>query len=111
VAAPPDTGQDGPGRPVHHVRQLALLQDAQGLDLKPLGDLPDLNTGKGTESSARPTWSPLAPFGPVLQGLRNPVNDLSRGALGDDSVYIFALTAIQANGPGQHKSLDLAATG
>jgi phosphate acetyltransferase len=32
----------------------------------------------------------------VLQGLRKPVNDLSRGALVDDIVYTIALTAIQA---------------
>jgi len=32
----------------------------------------------------------------MLQGLRKPVNDLSRGALVDDIVYTIALTAIQA---------------
>jgi phosphate acetyltransferase len=32
----------------------------------------------------------------LLQGLRKPVNDLSRGALVDDIVYTIALTAIQA---------------
>jgi phosphate acetyltransferase len=33
---------------------------------------------------------------PMLQGLRKPVNDPSRGALADDVVYTVALTAIQA---------------
>jgi phosphate acetyltransferase len=32
----------------------------------------------------------------MLQGLRKPVNDLSRGALVDDIIYTVALTAIQA---------------
>ena len=34
--------------------------------------------------------------GPVLQGLRKPVNDLSRGALVQDIVNTVAITAIQA---------------
>jgi len=35
-------------------------------------------------------------IGPVLQGLRKPVNDLSRGALVQDIVNTVAITAIQA---------------
>jgi phosphate acetyltransferase len=35
-------------------------------------------------------------IGPMLQGLRKPVNDLSRGALVEDIVFTIALTAIQA---------------
>jgi len=35
-------------------------------------------------------------IGPMLQGIRKPVNDLSRGALVDDIVYTIAITAIQA---------------
>jgi len=35
-------------------------------------------------------------IGPMLQGMRKPVNDLSRGALVDDIVFTIALTAIQA---------------
>jgi phosphate acetyltransferase len=33
----------------------------------------------------------------MLQGMRKPVNDLSRGALVDDIVYTVALTAIQSS--------------
>ena len=37
-------------------------------------------------------------IGPVLQGLRKPVNDLSRGATVRDIVNTVAITAIQAQG-------------
>ena len=35
-------------------------------------------------------------IGPVLQGLRKPVNDLSRGCTVPDVVNTIAITAIQA---------------
>ena len=56
---------------------------------------PDLNTGniayKAVQRSAK-----LVSIGPMLQGMKKPVNDLSRGALVDDIVYTIAITAIQA---------------
>jgi phosphate acetyltransferase len=56
---------------------------------------PDLNTGNTTYKAVQRSADVLS-IGPVLQGLRKPVNDLSRGASIDDIVYTIALTAIQA---------------
>ncbi|SIN96773.1 phosphotransacetylase [Salinivibrio sp. ES.052] len=56
---------------------------------------PDLNTGNTTYKAVQRS-AELVSIGPMLQGMRKPVNDLSRGALVDDIVYTVALTAIQA---------------
>ncbi len=56
---------------------------------------PDLNTGNTTYKAVQRSANVLS-VGPMLQGLRKPVNDLSRGALVDDIVFTIALTAIQA---------------
>ncbi|RRV39167.1 phosphate acetyltransferase [Pseudomonas sp. o96-267] len=56
---------------------------------------PDLNTGNTTYKAVQRSADCIS-VGPMLQGLRKPVNDLSRGALVDDIVYTIALTAIQA---------------
>ncbi len=56
---------------------------------------PDLNTGNTTYKAVQRSAN-LISIGPMLQGLRKPVNDLSRGALVDDIIYTIALTAIQA---------------
>jgi phosphate acetyltransferase len=56
---------------------------------------PDLNTGNTTYKAVQRSAKVIS-VGPMLQGLRRPVNDLSRGALVDDIVYTIALTAIQA---------------
>ncbi|MER8183785.1 phosphate acetyltransferase [Kitasatospora sp. NPDC094015] len=56
---------------------------------------PDLNTGNNTYKAVQRSAGAVA-VGPVLQGLRKPVNDLSRGALVEDIVNTVAITAIQA---------------
>ncbi|MGL4340424.1 MAG: phosphate acetyltransferase [Rhodoglobus sp.] len=56
---------------------------------------PDLNTGNNTYKAVQRSSGAVA-MGPVLQGLRKPVNDLSRGALVRDIVNTVAITAIQA---------------
>ena len=56
---------------------------------------PDLNTGNTTYKAVQRSANVIS-IGPMLQGLRKPVNDLSRGALVDDIVYTIAITAIQA---------------
>jgi phosphate acetyltransferase len=57
---------------------------------------PDLNTGNTTYKAVQRAANVIS-IGPMLQGLRKPVNDLSRGALVDDIVYTIAITAIQAD--------------
>lgn len=56
---------------------------------------PDLNTGNNTYKAVQRSSGAVA-IGPVLQGLRKPVNDLSRGCLVADIVNTVAITAIQA---------------
>lgn len=56
---------------------------------------PDLNTGNTTYKAVQRS-ADVVSIGPMLQGIRKPVNDLSRGALVDDIVYTIAITAIQA---------------
>ncbi|WP_344069917.1 phosphate acetyltransferase [Streptomyces crystallinus] len=64
---------------------------------------PDLNTGNNTYKAVQRSAGAVA-VGPVLQGLRKPVNDLSRGALVQDIVNTVAITAIQAQAQAQESS-------
>ncbi|WP_449278246.1 phosphate acetyltransferase [Leucobacter sp. GX24907] len=55
---------------------------------------PDLNTGNNTYKAVQRSAGAVA-VGPVLQGLRKPVNDLSRGATVEDILNTVAITAVQ----------------
>jgi phosphate acetyltransferase len=59
---------------------------------------PDLNTGNNTYKAVQRETGAIA-IGPILQGLRKPVNDLSRGCTVDDIINTVVITSIQA----QHK--------
>ena len=56
---------------------------------------PDLNTGNNTYKAVQRSSGAVA-IGPILQGLKKPVNDLSRGCEIEDVIYTIAITAIQA---------------
>jgi phosphate acetyltransferase len=56
---------------------------------------PDLNTGNNTYKAVQRSSGAVA-IGPVLQGLKYPVNDLSRGCTVPDIINTVAITAIQA---------------
>lgn len=118
------TGTSGSGADVDKVREATELVRARRTDLKIEGPIqydaaveptvaatklpgsevagqasvlifPDLNTGNNTYKAVQRSAGAIA-VGPVLQGLRKPVNDLSRGALVQDIVNTVAITAIQA---------------
>ncbi|MFF8451334.1 phosphate acetyltransferase [Streptomyces leeuwenhoekii] len=118
------TGTSGSGADVDKVREATEIVRARRPDLKIEGPIqydaaveptvaatklpgsevagqatvlvfPDLNTGNNTYKAVQRSAGAIA-VGPVLQGLRKPVNDLSRGALVQDIVNTVAITAIQA---------------
>ena len=119
------TGQSGSGADVEKVREATTIAKDERPDLLIDGPLqydsaavsdvaktkapdsvvagqatvfvfPDLNTGNTTYKAVQRAANVIS-IGPMLQGLRKPVNDLSRGALVDDIVYTIAITAIQAD--------------
>jgi phosphate acetyltransferase len=118
------TGESGSGADVETVREATKLVKSRRADLLIDGPLqydaafvpavaktkaphspvagratvfifPDLNTENTTYKAVQRSANVIS-IGPILQGLKRPVNDVSRGALVDDIVYTIALTAVQA---------------
>jgi phosphate acetyltransferase len=56
---------------------------------------PDLNTGNNTYKAVQRATGAMA-IGPILQGLKKPVNDLSRGCTVEDVINTIVITAIQS---------------
>lgn len=94
----PDLNVDGPLQYDAAVMPSVAAQKAPGSPVAGKATVfvfPSLSTGN-TVYKAVQRSAGLVAIGPLLQGLRKPVNDLSRGALVDDIVYTIAVTAIQA---------------
>jgi phosphate acetyltransferase len=120
------TGESGTGPDVDRVREATRIARDRRADLKIEGPIqydaaidatvakvkmpdsevaghatvfifPDLSAGNNAYKAVQRAANAIA-IGPVLQGLKKPVNDLSRGALVTDIVNTIAITAIQAQG-------------
>jgi phosphate acetyltransferase len=118
------TGESGKGADVDKVRQATRIVRERRPDLKIEGPIqydaavdagvartkmpesevagratvfifPDLNTGNNLYKAVQRSANAVA-IGPILQGLKKPVNDLSRGCTIPDIVNTVAITAIQA---------------
>jgi phosphate acetyltransferase len=94
----PDLAVDGPiqyDAAVDAAVGASKLPDSEVAGRATVFIFPDLNTGNNTYKAVQRSAGAVA-IGPVLQGLRKPINDLSRGALVQDIVNTVAITAIQA---------------
>lgn len=118
------TGESGKGKDVDEMREATRIAKERRPDLKIEGPIqydaavdasvartklpdsevaghatvfivPDLNTGNNLYKAVQRSAHAVA-IGPILQGLKKPVNDLSRGCLVTDIVNTVAITAIQA---------------
>jgi phosphate acetyltransferase len=117
------SGSSGQGEDVEKVRRAAQLAHLRNPDLKLEGPMqydaavdpivaaqklpnsavggqanvfifPDLNTGNNTYKAVQRETKAIA-IGPILQGLKKPVNDLSRGCTVEDIINTVIITAIQ----------------
>jgi phosphate acetyltransferase len=77
-----------------HVAQLKL-PESEVAGRATVFIFPDLDTGNVAYKAVQRSSGAVA-IGPVLQGLRKPINDLSRGCTVTDIVNTVAITAIQA---------------
>lgn len=120
------TGTSGAGRDVDKVREATQIVKSRFPELKIEGPIqydaavddgvartkmpgsevagqatvfifPDLNTGNNLYKAVQRSSGAVA-VGPALQGLNQPVNDLSRGCTVTDIVNTVAITVIQAQG-------------
>ena len=118
------TGESGKGKEVDKVRRATRIAKERRPDLKIEGPIqydaavdmgvartkmpesevagratvfifPDLNTGNNLYKAVQRSANAVA-IGPILQGLKKPVNDLSRGCTIPDIVNTVAITAVQA---------------
>ncbi|MEO3935352.1 phosphate acetyltransferase [Dermatophilaceae bacterium Soc4.6] len=99
----PDLSVEGPiqyDAAVDEAVAAAKLKDSAVAGRATVLIFPDLNTGNNTYKAVQRSAGAVA-IGPVLQGLRRPVNDLSRGALVRDIVNTVAITAVQAAAPAE----------
>ena len=94
----PDLNIDGPLQYDAAVMPNVAAQKAPGSSVAGKATVfifPSLEVGNVVYKAVQRS-ADLVSIGPMLQGMRKPVNDLSRGALVDDIIYTIAITAIQA---------------
>ncbi|NWH06637.1 phosphate acetyltransferase [Desulfobacter latus] len=75
---------------------MTKLPDSQVAGRATVFIFPDLNTGNNTYKAVQRASEKAVAIGPVLQGMKRPINDLSRGCTVPDIVNTVAITAIQA---------------
>ena len=80
-----------------HRGEAQAARAARSPGTRPCSSSPTSTPGNNTYKAVQRSADAVA-IGPVLQGLRKPVNDLCRGCTVTDIVNTVAITAIQAQG-------------